>query len=77
MITSKIKHILEQVLDISTEDFQKNIDIYSCEEWDSMSHMRLILELERIFLVNFSDEEVMDMTSYKNICDVVKKHKND
>ena len=76
MIKERIKDVVEQVLDINFKEFEGNIDIFNCEEWDSMNHMRLIVELERVFSVTFSDDEVLDMTSFEGICKVMKSHLN-
>ena len=38
--------------------------------------MRLILEIERVFSISLSDDEVLDMTSFKGICKIIKGHLN-
>ena len=48
---------------VLTED----MDLHSLPEWDSLNHMRLILELERIYKVDFYDIE-----STMNIKDIIK-----
>ena len=77
MIIERIKDVLAQVLDIDFKQRGENIDIFNCEEWDSMNHMRLILELERVFSATFTDDEVLDMTSFEDICRIIKSHFND
>ena len=77
MIKENIQNILSEVLDINFLEYGENIDIFNCDEWDSMNHMKLILELERSFSVTFSDDEVFEMTSFKDILEVIKSHNKD
>jgi acyl carrier protein len=77
MIIERIKDVVGQVLDIDFKEYGDNVDIFNCEEWDSMNHIRLIVELERVFSVSFSDDEVLDMTSFEGICRIIKSHLND
>jgi acyl carrier protein len=76
MVIERIKYVIGQVLDIDFKEHGDQIDIFNCEEWDSMNHMRLILEIERVFSISLSDDEVLDMTSFKGICKIIKGHLN-
>ncbi len=57
----KIIDILKEVLEdenVNAETTQKN-----CENWDSMRHLNLVVELEDVFDVSFEPEEIADMKS--------------
>jgi acyl carrier protein len=71
MVKEKIQLILTNILDVDFLEHGENLDIFNCDEWDSMNHMKLILELERSFSVTFSDDEVFEMTSFKDIFKVI------
>jgi acyl carrier protein len=35
--------------------------------WDSFSHLRLVLELEKTFNINISDEQIAMLNSFKEV----------
>lgn len=72
MIRTKIHNILTTILDIDFLEHGESIDLSNCDEWDSMNHMKLILELERAFSITFSDDEVYEMTSFNKIYKIIK-----
>ena len=41
--------------------------------WDSVAHLQLIVELEAEFGLTISDDDVLKMTTYKNILDVLER----
>ena len=41
--------------------------------WDSVAHLQLILELEQEFQVNIGNDDVLLMTSYHSILDVLRR----
>lgn len=47
-----------------TKDDATQLDI---KEWDSLGHLKLILELESQFSLSFEPEEIEEMTSLKEI----------
>ena len=66
-----IKEVLEQATDVfkdtlDNDDIQLNPQTTAddIEEWDSLSHIQLIVALEKHFKVKFSTSEI---TSYKNV----------
>lgn len=61
----KILKILRQVLDI--EDFDATCSQTTCEAWDSLHHLNLVVELEDAFDVTFEPEEIAKMKSVEII----------
>lgn len=43
------------------------------EFWDSLSHMNLISEIEKKYKVKLNYKEMIKMTNYKNIVQIIKK----
>lgn len=43
--------------------------------WDSLSHMNLIGEIEKKYKVKLGYKEMINMTNYKNIIQIIKKLK--
>ena len=45
---------------------RKNQEVASIEEWDSLTHVELIFELESEFLIQFGPQDVADTYSDTN-----------
>ena len=61
----KVLEILRNLFEDETLDntcSQKN-----CEKWDSMGHLRLVVELESEFEVTLEPEEIGEMVSHEEI----------
>ena len=68
-IFSKLNVIFEDVLDLGETptlmDYTSTDDI---EEWDSLSHIQLVVTIEKSFNIKFSSSEVL---SWKNVGQMV------
>ena len=66
----KVLEILRNLFEDETLDStcsQKN-----CEKWDSLGHLRLVVELESEFEVTLEPEEIGEMVSYEDIIRILK-----
>jgi acyl carrier protein len=68
---------VEKLLKIFREVFDDpNIEISSSNEsidnWDSFSHMDLILSLENEFEITFTNDEIVEMLNIKKIFEILK-----
>ncbi len=67
-----LQEIFRSALDepvVITEDTKKD-DI---EEWDSINHLNLIVELEDKLKISFSKEEIEKMDSVSKLIEILKK----
>ena len=67
----KILEILKNVFELDTVD--KTCSQQTCEKWDSMGQLNLVVELESEFDISLEPEEIGEMTSYDKIVEIVKK----
>lgn len=63
----KIIEIMKRVFAVS--DLDTTASQTTCEKWDSLNHLNLIVELEDAFDMEFEPEEIAAMTSF----DAVKR----
>lgn len=63
----KILEILRRVFNLDTVD--NTCSQATCDKWDSLNHLNLIVELEDEFDMEFEPEEIAEMKSF----DAVKK----
>lgn len=71
-----IKELFANVLGRSVADIQEEDTIETIPEWDSITHMQLITEIEAKFDLFFEGDEIAEMTSVKNIVELIEKKKS-
>lgn len=63
---------MQKILKISDEQCRSE-NYEDSEVWDSLKHMELIVEFETQFRIEFEEDEMIEMTSLKNIIEVMKR----
>lgn len=66
----KLLNVFKEVFDDDKIDLTSSNT--SIENWDSFSHMDLILSLENEFGVTFTNEEIVEMLNIKKIIEILK-----
>lgn len=67
----KILEILKNLFELDTVD--TTCSQQTCEKWDSMGQLNLVVELESEYDISLEPEEIGEMTSYEKIVEIVKK----
>ena len=67
-IFQKVKTVFEDILDEIEIDLVEATTAEDVEEWDSLTHIQIITEIEKQFSVRFSTR---DIEGLKNIGDMV------
>ncbi len=67
----KLINIMREVLEDETIDTSCSQD--SSENWDSLHHLNLMLELEEEFNIEFEPEEIAEMKSFEKVKEVVER----
>lgn len=67
----KVLEILKDLFELNTVD--ETCSQTTCEKWDSMGQLNLVVELESEFDVTLEPEEIGEMKSYNDIVDILKK----
>lgn len=71
----KILAIMQKVFGV--EDLDRSCSQKTCNEWDSMAQINLVLELEDEFGISLEPEEIGEMTSFVNVCHIIKEKLSD
>jgi len=66
----KVLEILKNVFELETVD--TTCSQTTCEKWDSMGQLNLVVELESEFDVSLEPEEIGEMKSYDDIIRIIK-----
>lgn len=67
-ILSQVRTIMEDVFDVDDLSVTPTTTAEDIEEWDSLSHIRLIVAVERKFKIKFKTAEIEGL---KNVGDLV------
>jgi acyl carrier protein len=73
-IKEKVRKVFLNVFsNIKEKDFRFNMGSEDIKEWDSLSHMNLVSELEKEFNVSMDIDEISEMDSVKKVVEVIEK----
>jgi len=70
----KLKEVLSKVFKVGLEMIDEDASPDTVENWDSLRHMNLVLALEEEFAIEFTDDQVVEILSYKLIKIVLQEH---
>lgn len=70
----KYTEIFITVFGIEAGVLNENFTFKNINEWDSMTHMSLITELEDTFDIMFETEDIINYGSYLNGIEILKKY---
>lgn len=66
----KVLEILKNLFELDVVDETCSQD--TCDKWDSMGQLNLVVELESEFDITLEPEEIGEMKSYKDIVSLLK-----
>ena len=70
----KINLILANTFNISNEEVLKNLGMEDVNNWDSLSHMNLIVCIEDEFKIELTGDDISEMITFDQIRDVIQKY---
>ena len=70
-IYEKLTHVFRDVLDDDVLEITPEMTANDVEDWDSLSHVRLILSVERIFDIHFSIIELAQFDNVGQLTDMI------
>ncbi len=70
----KLKNAFIQALGIDENIVRDSLAYQSIPQWDSITHMILISEIESAFDISLETDDVIDMSSFEKAREIVKKY---
>jgi acyl carrier protein len=70
----KILSIFCRVLHLTEVEVNDNISYNSLKQWDSLTHLELIINIEDEFAIDLETADIIAMDSYGKIKEIVKKY---
>lgn len=74
-VKEEISDIFEDVMDVDEITLEDATTAEDIEEWDSLSHVRLIVAIERHYGIKFTNAEIEGLTQFGDIVRLVLKKK--
>ena len=74
-IKQEITDIFEEVMDLEEVTLTDDTTANDIEEWDSLSHIRLIIAIERSFGIKFSNAEIESLKKFGDLVALVGRKK--
>ena len=74
-IFEKLNEVFEDVLDLDeTPNLTDETSANDIEEWDSLSHVQLVVAVEKAFKVKFTSAEIMKWQNVGQMVDSILAH---
>jgi acyl carrier protein len=64
---SQARSVLAQALNVAVEKVDESARIGELESWDSLGHMRLVLEIEKVLGRELSTGEIVELGSLADV----------
>tara|TARA_B110001452_G_C15107471_1_gene386101 strand:- start:380 stop:607 length:228 start_codon:yes stop_codon:yes gene_type:complete len=72
MMKNKVLEVMSLVFEVPQEKLNEESSSENIESWDSLMHMNLVVALEEEFDVEFDEEEIIGMLSYKGVIELLE-----
>ena len=69
-----LQEVISKALNIPANDITDELEYQSIPEWDSVSHLVLVTELEAAYGITIELEDVLTMGSVAKIKELLKKY---
>lgn len=63
----KPEHLVAQVFGLDLEDVKDESGHDSVEEWDSLGHLNLVMEIEEIYGISLSTDDALEIVDVKSL----------
>lgn len=70
-ILAKVQDIFRDILDNEDIELTNDTCADSIEEWDSLSHIQLIVAIEKCFKIKFTSKEILSWNNVGEMIDCI------
>jgi len=70
----KAKYIISQALDIDLNNIPDDISMDKFSKWDSLGHLRIVLEIEKFLGHNLETSDVLKIIDLKTINSLIENN---
>jgi acyl carrier protein len=73
-IETRLRSVFASVLGLPADQITDATAPDNASQWDSLTHLRLVMAVEGEFGITIPAEQIMDMISFKITCLLVEEH---
>lgn len=73
MLESTLQRVVSETFKLPADEVTDELSPDTLDDWDSLSHLRLVTALEEAFAIKFENSEIMDMASVGAIREMLVK----
>lgn len=73
MLESTLQRVVSETFKLPADEVTDELSPDTLDDWDSLSHLRLVSALEEAFGIKFENSEIMDMASVGAIREMLAK----
>ena len=70
----KLKESFAEALNIDVDTVNVGLKYQAIPEWDSISHMMLISQIEEDFDISIDTDDVIDLSSFEKAIEILSKY---
>ena len=75
-VISQVNEIFKEVLDNDSILIGAATTAADVEEWDSLSHIELVVSIEKHFKIRFTSSEIQSFRNVGEMCEAIEKKLN-
>lgn len=72
-IKNKLKILLSEIIKVDQSKITNKTSPDNVNNWDSLSHIQLTMEIEHVFGINLTTEEIIKLDSFSKACKIVSE----
>jgi len=69
----KLYKLLSEILEIDSSKIDNSTGIETCDNWDSISLLMIVSEVEEIYKISLEPKEIESITNVEIITDLINK----
>ena len=73
-IDKEIYSLIANILNIPIDKISLNTGIDNQSDWDSLNHILIMNEIEKVFGISLSPNDIINMTNVESILNILKKY---
>lgn len=73
-IDKEIYSLIANILNIPIDKINLNTGIDNQSDWDSLNHILIMNEIEKVFGISLSPNDIINMINVESISNILKKY---
>ncbi len=70
---NRLKNVIASVLGVGVNTITEDLSFKNLWDWDSLKHINLVTAVEEEFGIEFTDDEISEMVTYKFVRDACRQ----